>query len=117
MKKAVAIAAAAAGFLAVAGSSAGAAPTDVEIARLQALQHVTSVNVIDTALWGDRHVQEKRWMRTARGWTPLQQAILAKTELMDLIQRHVWSFDLKSVYALTVMPSGRVVIYLGDPPA
>ena len=117
MRKTLAIAAAAAGFLMTTLMSASAAPIAVEIARLQALPHVTSVNVIDVASWSDRHINEKRWMRTARGWTPLQRAILARSDLMDLIERRVWSFDLKSVYAMTVLPSGRVVIYLGEPPA
>jgi opacity protein-like surface antigen len=115
MKKMLATAVLAA-TLAAAATTAGAATTDVEIARLQALRHVTSVNVIDVAARSDRQVFAKRWMSNTRTLTPLQQAIAGKAELVDLINQHVWSFDLKSAYAMTVLPSGRVVIYLGEPP-
>jgi hypothetical protein len=97
-------------------ATASAETTDVAIARLQALRHVTSVNVIDVAARSDRKVFAKRWMSNTRTLTPLQQAIAGKAELVALINQHVWSFDLKSAYAMTVLPGGRVVIYLGEPP-
>jgi opacity protein-like surface antigen len=116
MKKMLATAVLAATLATAAATTASAATTDVEIARLQALRHVTSVNVIDVAARSDRQVFAKRWMSNTRTLTPLQQAIAGKAELVDLINQHVWSFDLKSAYAMTVLPSGRVVIYLGEPP-
>jgi hypothetical protein len=106
---------AAAGFsLAAALPAAAGSGNDRAIRDLRVLRTVDRVVVIDTAQ-SDRHVRAKRALASVMPLTPLQIAIVQNRPLIEAIDRTVWSFDLKSVYAAKVV-GYTVYLYEGEPP-
>ena len=101
-------------LLAILPAQAGSG-NDRAIRDLSTLRTVDRVDVIDVGLWSNRHIWAKRALPSASRLTPLQLAILRNRALIDAINRTVWSFDLKSVYAARV-EGYTVYLYMGEPP-
>ena len=89
---------------------------DRAIRDLQSLRHVDRVVVIDAGTQSDRWIWAKRALQSATPLTSLQIAIAGNRPLVQAINRTVWSFDLKSVYAALVK-GYTVYLYMGEPPA
>jgi len=85
------------------------------IGDLATLRYVDRVVVIDVAARTDRSIRAKRAHESVMPLTPLQIAILHNPALIDAIDRTVWTFDLKSVYAARVV-GYTVYLYMGEPP-
>ena len=100
-------------LLAVPPAQAGSG-NDRAIRALSTLRTVDRVVVVDIAIT-QRHIWAKRMMGSTTPLTPLQVAILQNPALIAAIDRTVWSFDLKSVYAARV-EGYTVYLYMGEPP-
>jgi hypothetical protein len=114
MRLRVVLAALALSLLAVLPAAAGSG-NDRAIRDLSRLRSVDRVVVIDVAAWSNRHIWAERARISRIPLSPLQLAILRNDALVDAINRTVWRFDLKSVYAARVV-AGTVYLYEGEPP-
>jgi hypothetical protein len=110
----VALAAMALSLVAALPAAAGSG-NDRAIRDLETLRTVDRVVVIDVAQGSDRHIGAKRAHHSVQPLTPLQVAIVQNPALIEAINRTVWSFDLKSVYAAKVV-GHTVYLYEGEPP-
>ena len=110
----VALAAMALSLVAALPAAAGSG-NDRAIRDLETLRTVDRVVVIDVAQGSDRHIGAKRAHHSVQPLTPLQVAIAQNPALVEAINRTVWSFDLKSVYAAKVV-GYTVYLYEGEPP-
>ncbi len=108
------LAALALSLLAVLPAQAGSG-NDRAIRDLRTLRTVDRLVVIDVGAQHDRWIWAKRAHHSVQPLTPLQTAILRNGALIDAINRKVWSFDLKSVYAALVQ-GNTVYLYLDEPP-
>jgi hypothetical protein len=108
-----ALAAAGLGLLTVLPAQAGSG-NDRAIQALSTLTTVDRVVVIDVSATS-RWIWGKRAHNSVMPLTPLQTAIVRNRPLVDAINRTVWSFDLKSVYAARV-EGYTVYLYEGEPP-
>jgi hypothetical protein len=91
-------------------------PNASEIQRVATFRAIDKVVIVDTAT-NDRFIWSKRAMTARQPLTALQMAIWNNRVLMAHIRANVWTFDLKSVYAVHLGSDGVVVIYLGEPPS
>ncbi len=85
------------------------------IRDLATLHYVDRVVVVDVAQGSDRWIRAKRAHTSRQPLTPLQVAIAGNPALVEAIDRSMWNFDLKSVYAARV-EGYTVYIYMGEPP-
>ena len=108
------LAALALSLLAVLPAQAGSG-NDRAIRDLSMLRNVDRVVVIDAGTRGDRFIWAKRAHHSVQPLTPLQRAIVRNPALVRAIDRSMWNFDLKSVYAARVV-GYTVYIYMGEPP-
>ena len=95
--------------------AAAGSGNDRAIRDLRTLRTVDRVVVIDVGAQSDRHIWAKRAHYSVMPLTPLQVAIVQNPALIEAINRTVWSFDLKSVYAARV-EGATVYLYEGEPP-
>jgi hypothetical protein len=102
------------GLLAVAPAEAGSGNTRA-IHDLRTLRYVDRVVVVDVSIGHDRYIWAKRAHQSVQPLTALQTAIVNNRPLIEAINRTVWSFDLKSIYAARV-EGYTVYLYMGDPP-
>jgi hypothetical protein len=100
-------------LLAVLPAQAGSG-NDRAIRDLRTLRTVDRVVVVDVSSTS-RWIWAKRAHNSVMPLTPLQSAIVRNRPLIDAINRTVWSFDLKSVYAARV-EGYTVYLYEGEPP-
>ena len=108
------LAAAGLSLLAVLPAQAGSG-NDRAIRALATLRYVDKLVVIDVSIGHDRYIWAKRAHASMQPLTPLQVAIANNPALVEAINRTVWSFDLKSIYAALVR-GNTVYLYEGDPP-
>ena len=100
-------------LMAVLPAQAGSG-NDRAIRDLRTLRTVDRVVVVDVSATS-RWIWAKRAHNSVMPLTPLQTAIVRNRPLIDAINRTVWSFDLKSVYAARV-EGYTVYLYEGEPP-
>ena len=100
-------------LLAVLPAQAGSG-NDRAIRDLRTLRTVDRVVVVDVSAT-NRWIWAKRAHNSVMPLSPLQSAIVRNRPLIDAINRTVWSFDLKSVYAARV-EGYTVYLYEGEPP-
>ena len=100
-------------LLAVLPAQAGSG-NDRAIRDLRTLRTVDRVVVVDASATS-RWIWAKRAHNSVMPLSPLQSAIVRNRPLIDAINRTVWSFDLKSVYAARV-EGYTVYLYEGEPP-
>jgi hypothetical protein len=108
------LAALALSLVAVLPAQAGSG-NDRAVRDLRTLRTVDRVVVVDVAAQSDRHIWAKRALPSIMPLTPLQVAIVRNRSLVEAIDRTVWSFDLKSIYAARV-EGYTVYLYEGEPP-
>jgi hypothetical protein len=108
------LAALALSLLAVLPAAAGSG-NNRAIRDLSTLRYVDRVVVIDAGTRGDRFINAKRAHESVLPPTQLQMAIMRNPALVAAIDRSMWNFDLKSVYAARVVGT-TVYLYMGEPP-
>jgi hypothetical protein len=102
------------GLLAAVPAEAGSG-NDRAIRDLRTLRTVDKLVVVDVGAQHDRWIYAKRAQESRLPLTPLQVAIMNNRALVETINRTVWSFDLKSVYAALIQ-GNTVYLYLDEPP-
>ena len=103
------------GLLGAVPAMAGGPSAD-EVRRVATFRAVHKVVIVDTAT-NERFIWSKRAMTARQPLTPLQVAIWNNPVLMAHIRANIWTFDLKSVFAVHIGSDGVVVIYQGEPPS
>jgi hypothetical protein len=109
-----ALAAAGLSLLAVLPAQAGSG-NDRAIRALATLHYVDRLVVVDVGSMSDRRIWSKRASHSRQPLTPLQLAIANNPAVVEAINRTVWSFDLKSIYAARI-EGYTVYLYEGEPP-